>query len=38
MLSVAMLQKLILQQTQPLAPDNTNILLNSTLEVNITEQ
>lgn len=33
-----MMQKLVLQQTQPLMPDNTNILLNSTSEVNVTEQ
>lgn len=38
MLSVAMMQKLVLQQTQPLVLDNTNILLNNTSDVNITEQ
>lgn len=38
MLSEAMMQRLVLQQTQALVPDNTNIPLNSTSEVNVTEQ
>lgn len=38
MLSAAMMQRFVSQQTQPLVPDNTNVLLNSASEVNVTEQ